>query len=192
MRRGWKNENTRRAGFSLLEAVLVTGMMSLVFGAAMSVWLKSQIAFAEQLQQNLVNDTGRRVLARVVNELRAADPTTLTPLIISDSSSVTFTPVVGYNAGVVYGNSTTISLTLETGELSNNLDDNADGRADEGFITIQEQGSPAVQLAGNILGLRFSSIDSGMIVEVDVGIVDRNGDLYQESFSRTVYFRNGS
>lgn len=45
-------------------------------------------------------------------------------------------------------------------------------------------------MVGDVLGLRFNSIPGGISVEVDIGVVDRDGHLFEKTFSRSAIFRN--
>ena len=41
-----------------------------------------------------------------------------------------------------------------------------------------------------MVGLRFNGLPNGIMISVDVGIVDRDGQLVEDSFTRIVAFRN--
>ncbi|MCZ6795080.1 MAG: hypothetical protein O7J95_15865 [Planctomycetota bacterium] len=82
------------------------------------------------------------------------------------------------------------AVVLAAGETANGADDNGDGRVDEGYITHTIGGGQAVQMVGDVLGLRFNSVPGGISVEVDIGVVDRDGHLFEKTFSRSAIFRN--
>ncbi len=181
----------RREGFTLLEVLIVAGLLTLTLGSAMEVWFHSQAAFADSVRQNVVGDTGRRLLTRLGAELLETEPTVLLPLSIVDSNFVQFQKVTGYDAGgKVLGPVITLGFQLETGETANGADDNGDGRADEGYVTYTEQGDPTIRIGGNVVGLRFNGLPNGIMISVDVGIVYRDGQLVEDSFTRIVAFRN--
>ncbi len=181
----------RREGFTLLEVLIVAGLLTVTLGSAMNVWLHSQAAFTESVRQNVVSTTGQRLLARLGSEMMEAEPTGLLPLSIIDSDFVQFQKVEGYDAGTkVLGPVITFGFQLETGETANGVDDNGDGRVDEGYVTYTEQGDPTIRIGGNVVGLRFNGLPNGITVSVDVGIVDRDGQLVQDSFTRVIAFRN--
>ena len=122
-----------------------------------------------------------------------AEPSVLLPLAIVDSDFVQFQKVEGYNAGAkVLGPVITIAFLLEIGETANGIDDNGDGRIDEGYVTYTVQGDPAIRIGGNVLGLRFNGLPNGIMISLDVGLVDRDGQLVQDSFTRIVAFRNAA
>ena len=181
----------RREGFTLLEVLIVAGLLTVTLGSAMNVWFHSQAAFTDSVRQNVVGDTGQRLLMRLGAELMEAEPTVLLPLAIVDSDFVQFQKVEGYDAGAkVLGPVITLGFQLEAGETANGVDDNGDGRADEGYVTYTEQGNPTIRIGGNVLGLRFNGMPNGITFSVDVGIVDRDGQLVQDTFTRIVAFRN--
>ena len=55
----------RREGFTLLEILIVAGLLTVTLGSAMNVWFHSQAAFTESVRQNVVSTTGQRILARL-------------------------------------------------------------------------------------------------------------------------------
>ena len=181
----------RREGFTLLEILIVAGLMTVTLGSAMNVWFHSQIAFTESVRQNVVSSTGQRLVARLASELMEVDPNGLLPLSIIDSDFVQFQKVEGYDAGgKVLGPVITLGFELETGETANGVDDNGDGRIDEGYVTYTEQGDPTIRICGHVVGLRFNDLANGITISVDVGIVDRDGQVVQGSFTRVIAFRN--
>ena len=44
-------------------------------------------------------------------------------------------------------------------------------------------------MAGNILGLRFNSTVGGISYSVDIGLVDADGNVTQETFTQQISFR---
>ena len=87
---------------------------------------------------------------------------------------------------------TRIEFELATGETDDGTDENGDGRIDEGFITITEAGGTPIVIAEEILGLRFNRSLVGVAIDfdVDLAVLDRDGNLLQRTFSQTVSQRN--
>lgn len=181
----------RRGGFTLLEVLIVAGLLTLTLGSAMNVWFYSQDAFTDSVRQNVVGDTGQRLLLRLGAELMEVEPGTLLPLSINDSDFVQFQKVQGYEDGnKILGPVTKIGFTLAPNETNVGEDDNGDGRIDEGFITYTIEGSPTIEIGGNVLGLRFNGLPNGIMIAIDVALVDDDGQLVQNTFTRVVAFRN--
>ena len=94
------------------------------------------------------------------------------------------------------GTVTTLGFQLAPGETANGIDDNGDGRVDEGVVTYTytpASGGPVtVQIGGNVTGLRFNSSGTGMgmLIAVDIGMSNRKGNLMQKTFTQEVTFRN--
>ena len=178
------------AGSTLLELVIVVAVLLVVMGGALTVVFNSQIGFAEQMEVSVIESNGRHISERLTNEIREAYPTSVLPLIMTNSKFVTFQKVIGFQNGVVQlGPATTLGFTLATGEQENARDDNGDGRVDEGYVTFT-QGNTAIRLVGDVLGMRFTAATGGIAFSVDIGRVDREGQVTRKTFSAGVAFRN--
>lgn len=206
---GWFNalRCDRRGGFSLLETAVVIVVLGVVMGGVTSFLLRSKIFSDEFIREGVVEETGWRATNRLTDEMYAVDINTLLPSIITDSAYIEFREVIGFTAGVPdLGNTIIIGWEPAQGESLNGSDDNGDGRIDEGFISRLDTGSTNVlgtypdwsaypggnmiRLAGNVLGLRFNTITGGISYSVDIGLVDREGNVVQDTFTQQVAFRN--
>ena len=184
-----------RDGFTLIEMALVLVVWGVVLGAVGSVMMSSDLFSGDYTRQLVLNQTGWRMLDRLGDEIQSAqsaDPNTVTPLLMVDSSWITFQKVEGYSGGApVLSDPITIAYKAVTGETFNQSDDNGDGRADEGVIEYTS-GDPAVtiEIAGNVTDLRFNPITNGIEFSIDVALVDEAGDEMIKTFTQKVTFRN--
>lgn len=189
--RGSLPGTARERGFSLLELAIATVLLAVVTGAAGAVMMRSQLLFDTQVQQYVVDDSGLRVVNRLTQELRGAEPTSVLPLVLDDSEIVQFQRVTGFVDGaVVLGPVITVEFQLAAGETANGVDDNGDGRTDEGRIVFTEAGNPPRVLAVNVVGLRFNSTADGLSFSIDLQLIDRNGRSIARTFTQEVGFRN--
>ena len=183
--------SVRREGFTLLEVLMAAFLAVLVLGSVVIIVFHSQLFMEEQMDHFNISMTGRKVMTRLSDDLRVAKPDTVVPILMDASKYVQFQKVVGHTGeGALLSPVTTISLEAAPGEELNGVDDNNDGRVDEAFITYTESGTAPFQIGGNVLGLRFTSLNSGIFIEVEVGLVGRDGNLVRETFSRRVTYRN--
>ena len=192
----------RQQGFTLLETAVITLMLTLVMGSMITAVFHSKVFSADYAQDLIIDQTGRRVLDRLAEELQAASPGTLAPLVLSDY--VTFQKVTGFQSGAaVLGPVTTIDrqAVSEAEKSSKNKGVKKklqpDGNVstsyfsyDDGFLTLTEFGNPPVQIAGRVLALRFEPVLGGIKVSVDVGMVNREDLIVQKTFTQQVTFRN--
>jgi prepilin-type N-terminal cleavage/methylation domain-containing protein len=181
----------RQRGFTILEVTITVTMVAVMLGAASIVVLKSENYLAEQIQQLLLDQTGRNVMNRLSEEIRQAYPPSVLPVLIANSNSLQFQKVTGYAGGApVLGATVTLGFELAPYELANGKDDNGDGRIDEGFVTYMELGNAAIQIGANVLDLRFSAKGNGVAVTADVAVSDRQGGTVRRTFAQTVAYRN--
>ena len=185
---------TRRArGFSLLETLISTLVVTIVMGSVLTVIFRSQIFAAEEMQGYKVEQTGRRVAYRISEELKGAAQSSVSPIVMDDSNFVTFQRPVDFEAGTIrLGPAITISFELEQGEgeAPDGIDNNGDGRADEGVVVYSEAGDEPVTIGADIVGLRFNRLGNSISFELDVATLNRDGIVVQKTFAQAVAFRN--
>jgi hypothetical protein len=170
--------------------MVVMGIMLAVMAGVITIIHQSERLFSDQVSRYTLDEAGRHLMDRLSEQLRAAEPTTLKPLAISNSNFLTFQRVVGFANGAPQ---LSIAATFEcqpmAGEALNGKDDNGDGRIDEGFLVATQSGSAPIRLAGNVLGMTFNPITNGMAFTVTLGATD-HGRLIQKTFYQEVYLRN--
>ena len=183
----------RQDGFSLLEVTISLLVLGVLFGGALTLVFRSTISFDDQIRQFSIDQFGWRVMERLAEDLRGVDPDTLLPALIADSSKIQYQKTLGYDLATstpILSLVTTIDVQMAAGETANDIDDNGDGRIDEGFLTFQEGTGTPVRIAGNIMGLRFNKTTGGLSFAVDVGMTDREGNLLMRTYMQEVTFRN--
>jgi type II secretory pathway pseudopilin PulG len=177
-------------GFTLLELVIVASVVMLVVGGATVVVLHLQRSFDDLMRNAAVRQAGESIVQRLSEELPAADPDSVLPLVLAASDTITWSPVIGHDGtDFVVGPAVQIQHEAAFGETKNDLDDNGDGRVDEGFLTYTVGGTKT-DLAGNIVGARFSAETNGVSFEIDVAVSDREGGTIARTFARRIAFRN--
>ncbi len=184
LRREW-------SGFTLIELAIVIVVLAVVLGSVWGALLSAEVFSGNYARELVVNQTGGRILDRL-EEIQGAHPATVNPLVMVDSDWIVFQTVIRYEeGGTVLSDAITIAYRVETGEALNGVDDNGDGRIDEGVIEYTAGNPPVtVQIARDVLGLRFNPTTKGVECAVDVGVVDREGNLLSRTFTEKVTFRN--
>jgi hypothetical protein len=162
-----------------------------VLGSIWSTLMNSHVFSGTYARELVVNQTGARILDRL-EEIQTADPTTVNPLVMAGSDWIVFQKVIlDDEGGPVLSDAITIAYRAETGETLNGVDDNGDGRVDEGVIDYISGDPPVtVPIARDVLGLRFNAAINGVEYSVDVGVSDRQGNLLSRTFTEKVTFRN--
>jgi hypothetical protein len=178
-------------GFTLLETVFCVGLAGIILAGVASVAMTSQDLIAEEFSIQGLDERGRRVVSRVVEELRQAVASSVRPLIISDSSYIEFQKSAGFSGGAVQlAPLMRIAFVPADAELPDGLDNNGDGLADEGSVEVQEGTNPPVRISENVLGLRFNRAGNQFTIEVDVAVRREDGDVATRSLVRSVTTRN--
>jgi len=181
----------RNRGFTLIEIVIAMALAFLVMTGVFNVMFHWENLFTEQVRQFTVDQSAEKILQRLANEIRAADPATITPTVLSNSSSIRFQRVTGFSGGAVQlGTPVTFGFSLAPGETANGVDQDGNGLADDGFLTMQEGTGAPIQLAANVLGLRFTSTATGVTMSADVGMVGVKKNVSVKTFTKNVSFRN--
>ena len=87
-RRGVGPGNSGRLqGFTLVELTVSLTVLMLVVGAALLAIVESDRFVYDEMNRHMVEQTGRRGVERISRELLSADPGTVQPALLTDSSS---------------------------------------------------------------------------------------------------------
>ena len=131
----------RRAGFTLLEMVIVMSLLLILMAAGAMTAKHGNAAFRRNAANNSLDSKSARTLQRIVAAVRGASNGSLVPSPDPPFGSATldFQHAVGYAAGaVVWGPTIRVALELAPGEVDNGVDDNGDGLIDEGIVVRVE------------------------------------------------------
>ncbi len=180
----------RDLGITLLEVIIAAGLMTLVIGNSLVLSSDVEKHLSNNVIRLTVDDTCNRVVNRVSEQLRQVYPDSVNPTVLDDSAALTFRKVTGYSGGTVQlGPEHGFEFQPAPGESDNGQDDNGDGRIDEGVLVYTEDGTSIV-IAENVLGLGFTSANGGISFSFGVGLVDRDGNVIQNAWTRQLAFRN--
>ncbi len=208
-----------RAGFTILELLIAATISAGLIYAIANSTLRASRAYAEgSLRSNLIS-RAHQVVDRIAAQLEQAGVGTLQPplLPLATSSTLTFQQVVGYGGGaVVWSADNVFAFQLETGEIADGLDNNGDGRIDEGVVVwTQNVGQPnqssvvlchgvssllqgeVANLAddnGNGLidepGLAFELQGNVLVIRLSLEVPDDDGRLVVKTVQTAVRVRN--
>ena len=135
-RSGMEFNNPERAGFTLLEVIVATLMTLVVVGTATRVILRMQDSLIDATVRATTLESSRRLLDRLIEELRDAQPESLVLTPPTDARIINFSTVAGWDgserlispdhtisfeAGTVYFDGTAIAALVD--DLYFNLDD---------------------------------------------------------------------
>ena len=180
----------RRSGFTLIELVIVTGIMLAVMGGVITIVHQSEKLFSDQVSRFTIDEAGRHLMDRLSEQLRAAETSSFKPLAMANSPYVTFQRVIGYlNGTPQLSLPVTIELQLDPAEKKNGKDDNKDGRIDEGYLVSTQLGGVPIRLSANLVGLSFNPITNGLAFTATLAVTD-HGRVIQKTFYQEVNLRN--
>jgi len=130
----------RRGGFSLLELVVATAILSLVLGAMGIVQMRTRDASRIGAAREQLESLCRRTLDRVAEELQGVGHSLLFPdpstnlgtgsIMYQHPTSVSATGVVTWDTP------SRLALELDADELDNGVDDDGDGLIDERRLVL--------------------------------------------------------
>jgi len=182
----------KRSGLTLLEVVIASAILAMLT-SLLYVTLKSSTDgyTAGSLQAGL-NAQSRNLLEDMSWDLADAGVGTLSPAFASGSTTLTFQRNVGYSSGAIaFGSSITYAFAYEPGESDNGLDDNGDGRIDEGRLIRTENGDSVVvsrDLSEN--GILFTQTGNTVRVQLTLEKPDDRGGVVRYARETTIQVRN--
>ena len=91
---------SREEGHTLLEVAVVLSMALLIMQGVFNVMFHWERLFTEQVKHFTLDQSAERILHRLAEEIRASDPTTILPIVVSNSSTIQFQRVTGFSGGV--------------------------------------------------------------------------------------------
>jgi len=134
-----------RAGFSMLELLLALAVSTLVLLAVGMNFLDFSRAFSSIGKLMHSRARAQTIGDRLVDELLAAQASSLVPSTLSNSGSVEFRKITGTNStdgSAIVGNPIHIDLIPLESNTTDLIDNDGDGLVDEGAIRIWEDLPP--------------------------------------------------
>ncbi|MBM3989933.1 MAG: prepilin-type N-terminal cleavage/methylation domain-containing protein [Planctomycetes bacterium] len=134
-------KRSARRGFTLLEVVLASVLLTAVLGAALMVVTRGKSAMAEGHLHARAEARAHRALQRVIAELRGAGIDALVPALnpngLTSSSTLTFDPLQGVSGGaLVWGSPVRIARVSAPEDGDDGRDNDGDGVVDEGVLML--------------------------------------------------------
>ncbi|MHC4391988.1 MAG: PilW family protein, partial [Planctomycetota bacterium] len=88
----------RRSGFTLIELLIANGILILVVGAGILAFVRGQSVLSDNVHQTELDDSLTIALSQITTELRHAARNTLSLLPGTEAQTLTFQPVLGWDA----------------------------------------------------------------------------------------------
>ena len=175
----------RQSGFTLVELVLATVLLTIVLGSLTFFGRQSALALRTSTTQAELDQLLNGTLVRIARELLPSGLGVITP----DASAPAGAAVIDYrkSAGVVsgalvWGPPHRIGFELEAGELDDGLDNNANGLVDEGVVVLTiDPGVPGERrtvLCHGVRALAPGELANGGDDDGD-GLVDERGLFFE-------------
>lgn len=182
----------KKQGFTLLELMIAIAVLA-ILGALVFMMLKSMSdSYSTGSLHGGLNSETRDLLDRIAAETADAGITTLVPAFPNGSTTLAFRRNTGYAGGaIVFGAPITYAFVYEPGELNNGIDDNGDGRIDEGRLVRTENGDPVIlsrDLAEN--GITFTQTGNTIRVILTIEKVDEKRQVVRYTRETTIQIRN--
>lgn len=199
-----KNER----GLSLIE-VTIASVIFMLLSASLYLLVDGSLrAQSNESVSMSMDGQGREALDQIARSLRDTGLPTLVPAGPVNSPTLAFQRVTNYTGGaLVYGGPVTFAFVYDEGESDNGLDDNNDGRIDEGVLawTRPEPYDPPGPVLTTVVtrdltegGLQFTQSGSSIIISVTLQRLDpkridpatKKPALLTRTYSTTVTLRN--
>ena len=181
----------RQKGLTLLELAVGVALLTVVIGVPIVLLARTQQHLADELDIAAASQSVRKTLDRLQDELLAAEPDSLKPMVIDNAISITYSRVEAFDGQQQLSEPRAVFHQLALGETRNGKDDNGDGRIDEGWVILKETpSSPGHAIAADVTDLRFTAVNGGLDVLVQVSVSLDDGTVVQRSAERQISFRN--
>jgi prepilin-type N-terminal cleavage/methylation domain-containing protein len=209
----------QRAGFSLIELMIVITLLGAVVGSVLAVLRSSTRAIAVGTTDARLESLASQTLDQIASRLRSSQLATMTPTLAApfSSSQITFQSSVGTAAGAtVWGPVERIRFEYDASEANDGVDNDGNGLVDEGRVVwVQDVGGPDERssvwasgvsefLRGETLditdenrnglvdeqGLCFDFDGTSVIVRLTLEARDASGMTLTRTVQERVFFRN--
>ncbi len=179
-------------GYTLVEVVISASLMGIVVGMPLFLLARAQDQISDEIVLSRTSEAVEHLADRIQEELLPIDDSSILPIVIDNWPVISYSHVEGFSGGVQQvGPQRTLSHQLASGESRNGVDDNGDGRVDEGSVLLQETPlSSGYALASYVTALQFTAVPGGLEFTVEVTLSLDGGTFVQRSETRRVTFRN--
>ncbi len=132
----------RARGLTLVELVFSLALLATLALAAGSVTDRAADAFQESSANEDLTVRAHAALERTLEPLAEAESAAL-PALDLGSDTITYHRATGFAGGTQWGPNTQVGFVYDTGELDDGLDNDGDGRVDEGQVVwLENPGQP--------------------------------------------------
>ncbi len=187
-----------QTGFSLLETMIASIILTILLMALMVVMVQGQNAFNSLAVRSCTQMRVQNAIDKMVHELRGTGAGTVctgSPLDFfvqgQTYDNVSFRPVDGVSGGaIVWGNLISFRFDYDPGEGDSlGVDDDGDDLVDEGRLVRSEAGSDIV-LASDVTALGFTMNAGQLCIQLTISSLDEKSYVHSFSGVSSVSFRN--
>lgn len=189
----------KQAGFSLVEVMIATAILAILFSAVLGTMTMGMQTFNSASALVDIQNQARRTLDDIARAIQPAGLSTISPtppaLGSPGTHTITFQPCTGYDVAndlQQWGSVTTIAFAYERGEANDGVDNNGNNLIDEGIVTLLVAGSGNKTL-GHWLkedGLSFNLDGTVLTITLEMHKRGAKGLLMETSLSTSVQIKN--
>ncbi|MBI2901588.1 MAG: prepilin-type N-terminal cleavage/methylation domain-containing protein [Planctomycetes bacterium] len=182
-----------RRAFTLIEVMIATAILAVVVVMVYAMLKSSTDAFAAGGRRAGLNKQARDLLDRLAAEIADAGVSTLQPPFPNGATALTFRRNTGYTGGAItFGAPITYAFAYEPGEYDNGIDDNQDGRVDEGRLVRTENNGDSVILSRDIAegGITFTQAGNTVRIVLTLELLDERREPVRTTIDTTIQIRN--
>jgi len=182
----------KNAGVSLMELMIAIVIVAILTVMTYVLLFASIQSFSAGVTAAALNGQARDLLERLFAEIVDAGISSLQPPFPNGSSSLTFQRNLGYSAGALtFDTPATLSFAYAPGEANDGIDNNNDGRIDEGRLMRIKDGDTVV-LSNDLAegGIAFTQNGNAIRIVVTLEKVESPGRVLRTVSEVTVQVRN--
>ena len=192
-----------RGGFSIVEMMLVVGLVAVVIGKVMMLMGQSNRVLRDEMEEVRIEDHARRILDQIALGVMGSDRDALAPILTpGHSTGVRFQVSLGFEDGaVVWSDQEEIAFNNEAGRCSVTWSERP-GEADERSVVwstlvrglLEGEAVNGVDDNGNGLvdeeGLNFVVDGNQVTIRLSMGTSTEDGETVERSLETVVSVRN--